>query len=950
MGIMSSIKTATILTNTAVTSEICSPSNVFTPTIAAKVSSTSTCATSFCFENAIILSGSSGCSSLSNSPTSSTSTTGSIPSPTPANKTLHDSFSSTAVNGEYEEQVLKCVPQNSLLAKFKLTEDNAIKKENGILNEQSQLLDDFSADFSVHHNSRQHHVQQFQSQYQQQHMVHHSMQSLNTDDARTLQLAVELSMMGLNDQMIVQNSQLQQLRFQATENQFPQYNSAYQMNTLSKTLLPTRNTTVLTNSKYTGNQSSSGHFNTPNYLNPSTCLTISEERAKKSQNMTECVPVPSSEHVAEIVGRQGCKIKALRAKTNTYIKTPVRNEEPVFVVTGRKEDVAKAKREILSAAEHFTLIRATRRAGDGNGAYNGMAGVGCIPKNSLSAGNGIQGQVTIQVRVPYRVVGLVVGPKGNTIKHIQHETQTYIVTPSRDKEPIFEVTGLPDNVQAARKHIEAHIATRTGAENVGNSNRSALFMQGHMATSSAIHTSIPAPITSLATALSLSHSTTPHQFHLAIGQEDNKDMPKIVNSSINQESIPGKASLQSVSMFTTPSSQHTVGSTVHDELSLPNMLTSPLPILQIVPKINALIPSATTSVETMSMESTPHRNNDKSLQAIHTIDKIVNDDIHVELLSTIYKTGIESAFESLQQSVGEVVSQLHGVETNSKKTPVKNLTSLSSSSGRLTEFPLTHSTEIDIKPSVASSSHPINQIHLNGMMNFHMTTNKGDYSNHIIKASSGFESDLDQQTPNIQQLASFMTNGGPVRNVSSNAILRNLKSNINEISNGANSVSALTRSCSSASSASASSSKSLSQSNNNTTSTAAFWKRVSLGDSTEIDEGIGESPNIWKLPKKLAVVTSSYCPASISPTDQEYLNYNHFRNKPIIIHGPMEHNGKTKIKRDCCICHEKEMVAALIPCGHKMFCVDCANNICSGKEPTCPFCCMRVYQAVKILN
>lgn len=30
-----------------------------------------------------------------------------------------------------------------------------------------------------------------------------------------------------------------------------------------------------------------------------------EDRAKKSQNMTECVPVPSSEHVAEIVGRQG---------------------------------------------------------------------------------------------------------------------------------------------------------------------------------------------------------------------------------------------------------------------------------------------------------------------------------------------------------------------------------------------------------------------------------------------------------------------------------------------------------------------------------------------------------------------------------------------------------------------------------------------------------------------
>lgn len=30
-----------------------------------------------------------------------------------------------------------------------------------------------------------------------------------------------------------------------------------------------------------------------------------DARAKKSQNTTECVPVPSSEHVAEIVGRQG---------------------------------------------------------------------------------------------------------------------------------------------------------------------------------------------------------------------------------------------------------------------------------------------------------------------------------------------------------------------------------------------------------------------------------------------------------------------------------------------------------------------------------------------------------------------------------------------------------------------------------------------------------------------
>lgn len=50
-------------------------------------------------------------------------------------------------------------------------------------------------------------------------------------------------------------------------------------------------------------------------------------------------------------GLPGCKIKALRAKTNTYIKTPVCGEEPV---PAGREDVAMARREIIPAAEHFT--------------------------------------------------------------------------------------------------------------------------------------------------------------------------------------------------------------------------------------------------------------------------------------------------------------------------------------------------------------------------------------------------------------------------------------------------------------------------------------------------------------------------------------------------------------------------------------------------------------------
>ncbi|XP_075700114.1 RNA-binding protein MEX3A [Rhinoderma darwinii] len=200
------------------------------------------------------------------------------------------------------------------------------------------------------------------------------------------------------------------------------------------------------NNSSSTNSSSSGQHPQKSGESKLCALYKEAELRLKSSNTTECVPVPSSEHVAEIVGRQGCKIKALRAKTNTYIKTPVRGEEPVFMVTGRREDVAMARREIISAAEHFSMIRASR-----NKAGNAFGSAPTLP-----------GQVTIRVRVPYRVVGLVVGPKGATIKRIQQQTNTYIITPSRDRDPVFEITGAPGNVERAREEIETHIAVRTG--------------------------------------------------------------------------------------------------------------------------------------------------------------------------------------------------------------------------------------------------------------------------------------------------------------------------------------------------------------------------------------------------------------------------------------------------------------------------------------------------------
>jgi hypothetical protein len=251
---------------------------------------------------------------------------------------------------------------------------------------------------------------------------------------------------------------------------------------------------------------------------------------KTSQNITESVPVPSSEHVAEIVGRQGCKIKALRAKTNTYIKTPIRGEQPQFVITGRKEDVITAKREIQLAADHFSQIRARR--GGSSGAHtpvqgqlisspcNTRQGTPTPPINtpskssnsvSSSSSSSISlsppivhkittvlqeisssispklnddsvdntesttlirqqneqvvqlqpGQIITKVSVPYQVVGLVVGPRGTTIKRIQQNTNTYIVTPSRDSQPVFAIQGLPDNVAQAKIEIENYIQLRT---------------------------------------------------------------------------------------------------------------------------------------------------------------------------------------------------------------------------------------------------------------------------------------------------------------------------------------------------------------------------------------------------------------------------------------------------------------------------------------------------------
>lgn len=144
-----------------------------------------------------------------------------------------------------------------------------------------------------------------------------------------------------------------------------------------------------------------------------------------------------------------------------------------------------------------------------------------------------------------------------------------------------------------------------------------------------------------------------------------------------------------------------------------------------------------------------------------------------------------------------------------------------------------------------------------------------------------------------------------------------------------------------------------------------IWKN--LNDSIDIDEGIGDSPSIWNLPTTTAVnitthITAAHLSptASISPTDSllgEHKDVQKLNN----VHNPEEVNPLNQqqlrtttdklhaMHRECYVCNEREVTTALVPCGHNMFCMDCANQICVSLESLCPICHSIVYHAMRII-
>jgi RNA-binding protein MEX3 len=50
------------------------------------------------------------------------------------------------------------------------------------------------------------------------------------------------------------------------------------------------------------------------------------------------------------------------------------------------------------------------------------------------------------------------------------------------------------------------------------------------------------------------------------------------------------------------------------------------------------------------------------------------------------------------------------------------------------------------------------------------------------------------------------------------------------------------------------------------------------------------------------------------------------------------------------VCCEREVVAALVPCGHNLFCMECGQRLCSRADAHCPVCQHPVKQAIRIFS
>ena len=331
-----------------------SKTSLSTSPITATFMSSSTCSSSlFSFESGVVLSGSSGCCSLSNSPSSSSSSSSNsylasqtVDATTSGNQMCANT-STTASHLDESFSSNTCPLNASLLAAVNgdLDDDHVMPKTLPLADSPNQKEAILHVSESMENNRNESVSNGDNGQILLLENLHQQSTTdnscLNNEDARTLQLAVELTMMNLNQlPSPASGAQTISTPVTSTTNHFQlhsyhlhngssidhhqqlhqpfsssSYNSSvnnpYHMTT--KVFLQTQSQAAATSLLNQNFLSDSRQDNIPskvsaltsnsnqNLITPAT----TDERSKKSQNMTECVPVPSSEHVAEIVGRQG---------------------------------------------------------------------------------------------------------------------------------------------------------------------------------------------------------------------------------------------------------------------------------------------------------------------------------------------------------------------------------------------------------------------------------------------------------------------------------------------------------------------------------------------------------------------------------------------------------------------------------------------------------------------
>lgn len=150
--------------------------------------------------------------------------------------------------------------------------------------------------------------------------------------------------------------------------------------------------------------------------------------------------VASNEHAAEVIGRNGWKIKSIAINSGAVIKCPTPTEAPIFYISGYKRNVERAKKMIKMWADNFDRMRDRKRT------------IKCEP-----------GDILETVMLKRADISSVIGRHGKQVKKIAAYSNVTIISPDINKEPIFILSGKKSALDLAIFWIKLTALSATGA-------------------------------------------------------------------------------------------------------------------------------------------------------------------------------------------------------------------------------------------------------------------------------------------------------------------------------------------------------------------------------------------------------------------------------------------------------------------------------------------------------